>query len=160
MRRSILALAALTLVALTCPVAAGDKRTSALAVRVTVVRSCSVNTEGGLLPAGMVTCGSRFGPPVMSASSTITMPAPAPPAARIDTTMAPMNSGQGVEPVARPAGTTTVPSTVEATTVERTPDGEAGPPAAQPDARGTASADGLACARAETVSSRVLTVNF
>jgi len=74
MRSWLLALASLTLVALTSPIAAGDKRTSALAVRVTVVRSCSVNTESGGVTAGMVTCGSRFGPPVMSASSTITVP--------------------------------------------------------------------------------------
>jgi hypothetical protein len=156
MRRSILALAALTLVALTRPIAAGDKRTSALAVRVTVVRSCSVNTEGSLLPAGMVTCGSRFGPPVMSASSTITMPASAPPAARIDATpIAPVSSIQAVEAAARSAETTAV----EASSLEWISAGDAAPPAAPAGPREASSADD-GSARAATMSFRVVTVNF
>jgi hypothetical protein len=71
------------LVALTGPITA-DKRSSALAVRVTVVRSCSVNTDTGLQTGSAVTCGSRFGPPVMSASSMITLPAAAPPPVRVE----------------------------------------------------------------------------
>jgi hypothetical protein len=82
--RWALAVSALTLVALTGPISAGDKRSAALAVRVTVVRSCSVNTDTAT-GAGSVSCGTRFGPPVLSASSTITVPLPAPPAARVDT---------------------------------------------------------------------------
>jgi hypothetical protein len=85
MRTWALAVAALTLVALTSPIAAGDKRSSALAVRVTVVRPCSVNTDAGL-QANPVTCGSRFGPPVRSTSSTITLQVPTAPAARMVTT--------------------------------------------------------------------------
>jgi hypothetical protein len=78
----------LTLAALTNPITAGDKRSSALAVRVTVVRSCSVNTDTGAPSGGTVTCGSRFGPPVMSASSVVTLPAAAPPPARVESAAA------------------------------------------------------------------------
>jgi hypothetical protein len=73
----------ITLAALTSPLTA-DKRSSALAVRVTVVRSCSVNTDTGLQTGSAVTCGTRFGPPVMSASSMITLPAAAPAPVRVE----------------------------------------------------------------------------
>jgi hypothetical protein len=85
MRTWLLAVAALTLVALTSPITAGEKRLSALGVRVTVVRSCSVNTDSALQTGGTVTCGSKYGPPVMSTSSTITVPVPAAPAALVGT---------------------------------------------------------------------------
>jgi hypothetical protein len=87
MRTWLLAVSALTLVALTSPINAGEKRSSALAVRVTVVRSCSVNTDSALQPGGTVTCGTKYGPPVMSTSSTISVPVSAPvaPAAVVET---------------------------------------------------------------------------
>jgi len=73
----------LMLVALTRPITA-DKRSAGLAVRVTVVRSCSVNTDTGLQTGSTVTCGTRFAPPVMSATSVVTLPTAAPPPARIE----------------------------------------------------------------------------
>jgi hypothetical protein len=84
MRTWLLAVSALTLVALTSPIA-GEKRSSALAVRVTVVRSCSVSTESALQAGGTVSCGTRFGPPVMSTNSTISLPAPVAPNAVVET---------------------------------------------------------------------------
>jgi hypothetical protein len=87
MRTWLLAVSALTLVALTSPIA-GEKRTSALAVRVNVVRSCSVSTGSALQSGGTVTCGTRFGPPVMSSNTTISMPVPVAPAAAVGTTTA------------------------------------------------------------------------
>ena len=85
MRTWYLAVSALTLVALTSPITAGEKRSSALAVRVTVARSCSVNTDSALQPGGTVTCGTKYGPPVMSTSSTISVPVPVAPAAVVQT---------------------------------------------------------------------------
>lgn len=154
MRAWLPAVAALTLVTLTGPLAAGEKRTSALAVRVTVVRSCSVSTDGGVIATGTVTCGSRFGPPVMSVSSTITMPASTQPAARITPAEAPVPPVQGQE--------ATMSSSPETAQVEpRSEDASAA--AAEPPVPGGAdaeSADGLLAGRAETVAFRLVTVNF
>ena len=83
MRIWLLAVSALTLVALTSPIA-GEKRSSALAVRVSVVRSCSVNTDSALQAGGTVSCGTRFGVPVVSSSSTITLPVPNAPSALVE----------------------------------------------------------------------------
>ena len=75
------------MVALTGPITA-EKRSSALAVRVSVVRSCSVNTDSALQSGGPVTCGTKYGPPVMSTSSTIAVPVSVPPVAMVETSAA------------------------------------------------------------------------
>jgi hypothetical protein len=154
MRTWVLAVAALTLVALTRPIAAGEKRSSALAVRVTVVRSCSVNTDNGTL-TGTVTCGSRFGPPVMSASSTIRVPLSTPPEARVDATNLPQIAARRQESSA-------VQPPPEAAAVERmsTTASERSPAAAVARGDATAPADDVSSGNAETVAFSVVTVNF
>jgi hypothetical protein len=153
MRTWVLAIAALTLVALTRPIAAGDKRSSALAVRVTVVRSCSVNTDNGTL-TGTVMCGSRFGPPVMSASSTIRVPLSSPPDARADATNLPQIAASRQESaVVQPPDAAAV-EPVSTTAPERS----AG--AAVARGAGTAPADDASSGDAETMAFSVVTVNF
>jgi hypothetical protein len=162
MRSWLLALASLTLVALTSPIAAGDKRTSALAVRVTVVRSCSVNTESGGVTAGMVTCGSRFGPPVMSASSTITVPLSGTSPTRLDAASAapipvPREGSAPSQPAPEPAvvervaqttaNTASSASTASSRIIPRSPEGTSG-------------GDDVAADPEEVVAFRVVTVNF
>jgi hypothetical protein len=158
-----LALSALTLVALTSPIAAGDKRSAALAVRVTVVRSCSVNTD--MAPAGgTVNCGTRFGPPVLSASSTITVPLPTPPAARIDTTASAPALGvspvaQGVAPVSDLAPRSEPLQTAEESDAPPEEDGDS---AAVARVRGEGDGPGRAPRdhRMTRVAFRLVTVNF
>jgi hypothetical protein len=147
MRTWLLAVSALTLVALTSPLA-GEKRSSVLAVRVNVVRSCSVNTESAVPGVGTVSCGTRFGPPVMSTNSTIALPVSAAPNAMIETTAvvrnqpdqpAAQSNARGVQParqadVSAPRVTETVTANV---------------PGATADA-----------GESETVTIRVMTVNF
>jgi hypothetical protein len=163
MRTWALAVAALTLVALTSPIAAGDKRSSALAVRVTVVRPCSVNTDAAR-QANPVTCGSRFGPPVMSTSSTITLAVPTAPAARVDT--AALNStalnSTALNTAAPPREPSRDPSDAPAArqadaSVERVVDASVVLPA---DDAAAESADPASAAAPATVAIRVVTVNF
>ena len=154
MRTWVLAVAALTLVALTRPIAAGDKRSSALAVRVTVVRSCSVNTDNGTL-TGTVTCGSRFGPPVMSASSTIRVPLSSAPEARVDSTNLAQLAGQRQEsPAAQrpPEAAAVEPMSTTASERSATP--------AVVRGADTVPADDASSGGAETVAFSVVTVNF
>jgi hypothetical protein len=154
-RTWLLAIAALTLVALTSPITAGDKRASALAVRVTVVRSCSVSTESGGVIGGMVTCGSRFGPPVMSASSTITVPMSGPPAARIDA------GSTAAAPVQREGSAAGGPA-AERDAVERVTEtvAESSPALVIPRSPGAASVGNASSDLAEIVAFRLVTVNF
>ena len=146
MRTWLLAVSALTLVALTSPIA-GEKRSSALAVRVTVVRSCSVSSESALQGGGTVSCGTRFGPPVMSTNSTIAVPVSVAPNALVETNAmartqpdqaAPQSNARGVQP-ARQADVST-PRVTETMT---------------PDLPGA-----TASGESETVTIRVMTVNF
>jgi hypothetical protein len=146
MRTWLLAVSALTLVALTSPITAGEKRSSALAVRVTVVRSCSVNTDSALQNGG-VSCGTRFGPPVMSTNSTISVTVPvvgaAAPAALVETNAVarnqpnPQSEGREVQ-TARQADAS--PQRVSETVTQAPADTTSGP--------------------SETVTIRVMTVNF
>lgn len=151
--RWILAVGALTLVALTSPIAAGDKRSAALAVRVTVVRACSVNTDAMTPGGGAVTCGTRFGPPVLSANSTIVVPLPAPPSARVD--------AEAFTPSrpAAPRGADPAPSADAAGTSAR--DAE---PIASASGRGRGAGPGQSDARRgqppRMVAYRLITVNF
>lgn len=94
--RWALAVGVLTLVALTSPIAAGDKRSAALAVRVTVVRSCSVSTDPVSPARDAVNCGTRVGPPVMRSTSMVTMPSPQRPAVRIESTPLPSDEPAAV----------------------------------------------------------------
>ena len=146
MRTWLLAVSALTLVALTSPLA-GEKRSSALAVRVNVARSCSVNTESATLTGGSISCGTRFGPPVMSTNSTIAVPLPVAPNAQVETNAVvrnqpepstPPGEGRGVQPV-RPTDAST-PRVSEAVTAQVPGDASTG--------------------QSETMTVRVMTVNF
>lgn len=162
--RALLAAGALLLLVLTSPIAAGDKRAVALAVRVTVVRSCSVSTDPGSSPGGIVNCGSRFGPPAISTSSTIRVPLSAP-QPRVDSTSLP-----GVDAPARSAGPAQAapggesPEAVAATAAPQEPSSDAaGSNDAQP-ARGRGAGPARPAAGADaqtpTVPFRLITVNF
>lgn len=157
--RWALAVGVLTLVALTSPIAAGDKRSAALAVRVTVVRSCSVNTDSASGTGDAVNCGTRFGPPVMSTTSTVTMPLPSPPPARIESSALPAGEPEAV----RPDGGTVAPPTPlgDATRPTQSPRDAGNAAGAPPGERGAATAgDADSSTNAPGASVRLLTINF
>lgn len=155
--RWALAVAALSLVALTSPITAGDKRSAALAVRVTVVRSCSVNTDPLASAAATVTCGTRFGPPAVSATSTVTIPLPIPPPARVDVAA----STQAAELTRRDADASAPAAASDAAlpSSERTAENVVTPPARGRGA-GPGSEATPAHAPVAAVAFRVVTVNF
>ena len=153
MRRA-LAIGALTLVALTSPIAAGDKRSAALAVRVTVVRACSVNTDAVTPGGGTVTCGTRFGPPVLSANSTIMVPLPVPPSARVDAgTFSPAGA-------ASPPREADPPPSANATGISAEDAEEIAPAAGRGRGAGSDQSGARRDQPSRTVAYRLVTVNF
>ena len=154
--RWALVVAALSLVALTSPITAGDKRSAALAVRVTVVRSCSVNTDPRASAGATVTCGTRFGPPAISATSTLTIPLPIAPPARVDagTAALPAQMAQRDANAAAPAAA----SDALVSPSDTAENGVIVP--ARGRGAGPESAETPANTRAADVAFRVVTVNF